>query len=153
MTTYQKNIADLESSLATARAELAILQDKTEYEANQTNVLSTNLTTLQADYSSLQNKFTQLRTESEKRVWDLTRERGVHLKELAQARMRSQDVEETLASAREQIKRHAEVLDGLRADKERDLKERMGEAERVLRDHVAEADGFVRSLSSSPVSN
>ncbi|CDZ97784.1 Autophagy-related protein 11 [Phaffia rhodozyma] len=141
VTTKQSAIDELQANYSIAQTELTILQDKADYETNQIDVLSNALAALQADHKGLQEKFTELRLEGERRTSDSNRERGIHLRELAQARMKIQDMEETLSGAREQLKKQTQDIETIRTEKEKEVKEKVGEAERVLRDHVTEADG------------
>lgn len=89
-----------------------------------------------------------MRAASDAHVEELRSDRTVHLRELGEARIRVQDLEAQLGCARAQVRAGGEAMDKLRGDHEEKVREQVAEAERVMRDHVAEADGSVLLMPS-----
>lgn len=81
-------------------------------------------------------------------VAKLISERSASMRELSQAKVRSQDLDDALMRSRASTKSAEERLVELGAEMERKLKDKGLESERAMRDHISEADGSV--LCSSP---
>lgn len=137
----EKIIRDLQAQLATAQE--AIAESSRAHEATTDG--------LRAEVADLQATAAALRTDKsnmDAQVAKLTGERTTSVRELAQAQIRAQDLDDALLRARASTKGVEGRLADLGAEMERRLREKGLESERALRDHISEADGCVPIICS-----
>lgn len=134
-----KTIQDLQAQLSSVQEELA-----TAVEANVSH--ESELDALRAENALLQQAATDLRSDKammDGQVLKLIAERTSAVRELSQANIRVQDMDDALLRAKASVKSAAERYDELTKEMERRLKDKGLESERAMRDHISEADGCV----------
>lgn len=99
------------------------------------------MSTLQRSKLDLEQTLATVRTTSDAHVAELRQDRNLHLRELGEARIRVQDLEAQLSMSRGQVKAAQGSLESYKLEQDAARKEQAAEADRLLRDHVAEADG------------
>ena len=129
--------ADLANDLESQGQELArALADATKL-ASTAEVLKQELIRAKAEAEEVKI----LEKRDEEKVQALCDIESKHLKELEEARARGENLEAQIQAARAESEEVHKALREVRLDKDRLLKVQASEHDRIIRDHLAEADG------------
>ncbi|KIL61079.1 hypothetical protein M378DRAFT_13754 [Amanita muscaria Koide BX008] len=129
--------ADISKDMEKQRLELVrALADATE-QARAAELVKQKLTQAKAEAEDVKN----LEKSTEERMRVLLEEQAKHLKELEEARARGEDLEAQIQAARTESEEVHLALREARLDKDKLLKAQASEHDRIIRDHIAEADG------------
>lgn len=120
------------------QAELvSVLQADLAQEKDRANDLGVRLQEALLDFDGIKSQEESLRQQ----VDELRSERSTTLRHLSEAQMQSQDRESQVAGLRAEIAAIADQLAQARSDRDAALQQQSADAERMMRDHITEADG------------
>ncbi|KAF8637910.1 hypothetical protein AX17_002533 [Amanita inopinata Kibby_2008] len=129
--------ADLARDLESQRTELVrALADATE-QTKVVEVLRQELAQARAQAEEVKT----LEKKNEEKMQTLLEEQAKHLRELEEARSRGENLEAQIKAARTECEEVHIALREASFDKDRLLKAQASEHDRIIRDHIAEADG------------
>ena len=134
-------IRSLQNNVVQLQSDVSSLTTTVDSERSRSQQLEAELASMRSERVAELETLDRIKLTSESQVSDLTRERSTLLRELAQARMQVQDLDVQLAGSRAQVRTTNAALATVREEQERSLKAQVAEADALLRDHVAEADG------------
>ncbi|KAF8068787.1 putative peripheral membrane protein [Lyophyllum atratum] len=132
----QRN-AELQTDIEQQRLELAkALSDATE-QSRVTEGLRQELTQVQGDFEDVK----ALETRNAEKVNHLLEDQAINLRNLEGARARGEDLEAQIQALRGESEDVHTALKESKEEKDRLLRAQASEHERIIRDHLAEADG------------
>ncbi|GLB42084.1 putative autophagy-related protein 11 [Lyophyllum shimeji] len=132
----QRN-TELSADVEQQRLELAkALSDATE-QSKVAESLRQELSQVRADFEDVK----ALETRNQEKINHLLEEQAVNLRKLEDARSRGEDLESQIQSLRAESEDVHTALRESKEEKDRLLRAQASEHERIIRDHLAEADG------------
>lgn len=137
----KSTIRDLQTTIGQLQSNLSNLTSTLDTSHTRAHHLEAELASLRSQRVSELETLDRIKSTSETQVADLSKERSTLLRELGLSRMKVQDLDVQLAGSRAQVRTTNAALVEARKEQERVMNEQVEEANRLLRDHLAEADG------------
>jgi len=134
-------IRDLQTTITQLQSDLSTATSSLDTSHTRSHHLEAELASLRSQRVAELETLDRIKSTSETQVADLAKERSTLLRELATSRMKVQDLDVQLAGSRAQVRTTNAALVESRKEQERVMKEQVEESGRLLRDHLAEADG------------
>lgn len=128
---------ELTADIALQRKEIAkALSDATE-QAKESEMLKQELARVRAEFEEVK----QLEQRNADKVAHLLEEQANTLRNLEEARARGEDLQLQIKTARKESNEVHQALKEARSEKDKLLKVQASEHDKIIRDHIAEADG------------
>jgi autophagy-related protein 11 len=139
----ERNI-ELSTDISKQRDEIAkALSDATD-QTKETERLRQELAQVRADFEEVK----ALERQNADKVVHLLQEQANYLRHLEEARARGEDLEIQIQAARAESDEVHQALQEASLEKDRLLKVQASEHDRIIRDHIAEADGQFSELQA-----
>ncbi|RDB29904.1 Autophagy-related protein 11 [Hypsizygus marmoreus] len=132
----QRNI-ELQADIEHQRSELSQALAEATEQSRVSAGLREELDRVQADFEAMK----ALETRNAEKVNNLLEEQAVNLRNLESTRARGENLEVQIHAARAESEEVQSALKEAREEKDRLLRAQASEHDRIIRDHIAEADG------------
>lgn len=128
---------DLQKDIAHQRLGLSEALADSKERSRVAESLRQDLNQVQADFEDVK----ALEARNAERIKTLLEEQTIHLRNLEDARARDEDLETQIQAARAESASVSLALKDASVEKDRLLRTQASEHDRIIRDHIAEADG------------
>lgn len=138
---FSEDRQSLQAEIDRLQSELHNAQEQASHEKEQTKALDNDLRQELARVTADCQEAKRLEMEASERLMTVISEKEMMSRTLEEAHTHERELESQLSAARDEVEVGRRELDEAHEEKDRRLRTQASEADRVLRDAIAEADG------------